>query len=407
MTGRPKLGLLLTHPVQYLAPLFRELHARRVIDLTVMFAHKPTPEEQGQGFGVAFEWDVDVTSGFEHVWLENRSRTAAKGTFASFDTPGVAREIRDRAFDVVLVQGWNTRSYWQAMRACWRRGIPVMVRGDSQLGPPGPSAKRLVKRLVYPLFLRRFAACLSVGMRSDEYFRHYGARRVIRSPHFVNYAAFAAPAAAARRDGAALRARWGIAPDATVALFAGKLVPKKHPLDLIAAVARARRPDLHLLIVGDGELRDACASAVAEGAVRATFAGFLNQTEIPSAYAAADVLVLPSDAGETWGLVVNEAMACGLPAFVSDDAGCAPDLIVEGETGHRFALGDIGALAALLAAGAGDRARLARMGERARAHVASYSVEAAAAGVEEGVRVALPSGTRGTSMAHAAVGGRA
>ena len=405
MPRLPRLGLLLTHPVQYLAPLFRELTARGEVDLTVMFAHRPTPEEQGVGFGVPFQWDVDLTSGYEHVWLENRSRTAAKGSFASFDTPGVARAIGARGFDVVLVQGWNTRSYWQAMRACWRRGIPVLVRGDTQLGPSRRTVKRAVKRLTYPLFLRRFAACLSVGTRSDEYFHHYGARRIIRSPHFVNYAAFAASAAAARRDRAALRARWGIEPGATVAVFAGKLVPKKHPLDLVTAVARAGRPDLHLLIVGDGELRDACARAVTDGGVRATFAGFMNQTEIPSAYAAADMLVLPSDAGETWGLVVNEAMACGLPALVSDEVGCAPDHIIEGETGHRFALGDTSGLAALLAAGAGDPDRLRRMGERARTHVAAFSVDASAAGVEEGVRVALREDRRPAAVAAAPVRG--
>lgn len=394
MARLPKLGVVLTHPVQYLSPLYRELTARGVVDLTVMFAHRPTPEEQGQGFGVAFQWDVDLTSGFEHVWLENTSRTAADGSFSSYDTPGVAREIDARGFDVVLVQGWNTRSYWQAMRACWRRGIPVLVRGDSQMGPPGRSAKRAVKRLMYPLFLRRFAACLSVGTRSDEYFRHYGARRVIRSPHFVNYSAFAAAADAARPGRAALRDRWGIAPEATVAMFAGKLVPKKHPLDLIAAVARVGRPDLHLLIVGDGELRDASVRAVTDGGIKATFAGFMNQTEIPAAYAAADVLVLPSDAGETWGLVVNEAMACGLPAFVSDEVGCAPDLIVEGETGHRFALGDTAALAALLADGVDDPVRLRRMGDLARTHVVAFSVDVSASGIEEGVRVAMHEGTR-------------
>ena len=262
------------------------------------------------------------------------------------------------------------------------------------MGPPQRSAKRAAKRLLYPLFLRRFAACLSVGTRSDEYFHHYGARRVIRSPHFVDYAAFATSAAVARDDRAAIRARWGIAPEATVALFAGKLVPKKRPLDLIAAATRAGRPDLHVLIVGDGEMRDACTRAVSDAGIRATFAGFMNQTGIPSAYAAADVLVLPSDAGETWGLVVNEAMACGLPAFVSESVGCAPDLVLEGATGHRFALGDTGALATLLTAAAADPDRLRRMGERARTHVAAFSVEASARGIEEGVRVSMRGSSR-------------
>ncbi len=77
-------------------------------------------------------------------------------------------------------------------------------------------------------------------------------------------------------------------------------------------------------------------------------AGFQNQTELPAWYAAADVLVLPSDGGETWGLVVNEALACGTPAVVSDAVGCAPDLALDrdpGRTGAVFAVGDPAALA--------------------------------------------------------------
>ena len=71
--------------------------------------------------------------------------------------------------------------------------------------------------------------------------------------------------------------------------------------------------------------------------------GFVNQSELPGIYASADVLVVPSDFRETWGLVVNEAMACGTPAVVSVAVGCAPDLIMEGLTGAIFPCGPGGA----------------------------------------------------------------
>jgi glycosyltransferase involved in cell wall biosynthesis len=107
------------------------------------------------------------------------------------------------------------------------------------------------------------------------------------------------------------------------------------------------------------------------------FAGFLNQSRMASAYVAADALVLPSDGGETWGLVVNEAMACGLPCFVSDRVGCGPDMILPGETGAVFPLGDCEALARLLTQFAADQERMKRMGENSRRQANQYTLSVA------------------------------
>ncbi len=347
------------------------------LDLTVYFAHRPTAAEQGTGFGVEFQWDIDLTSGYRHVFLENVSRTPALERFGGCDTPEIARIIERERFDAFMVWGWNTRSYWQAMRACWRTQTPVLVRSDSQIDPGQRALNRWAKRAAYPLFMRRFAACLSVGQRSEEYFRLHGARRIVRVPHFVDNEFFANASSVARRD--ASRSRWSIEPEALVFLFAGKLIPKKRPLDLIHAAELLGRSDVCLLIAGDGELRARCEREARDRSVTARFTGFLNQRQMPAAYAAADVLVLSSDARETWGLVVNEGMASGLPAVVSDAAGCAPDLVVDGQTGYRFEVGDIGALAAAMErlASASSRREMALAAAR---HVASFSVQAATRG---------------------------
>jgi glycosyltransferase involved in cell wall biosynthesis len=128
-------------------------------------------------------------------------------------------------------------------------------------------------------------------------------------------------------------------------------------------------------VVGDGELRRPCEEAALRSSVPVCFAGFLNQGRMPDAYAAADCLVLPSDCGETWGLVVNEAMACGLPAIVSDQVGCGPDLIREGATGHVFRCGDVDDLSAKMGAMAAAIRSGKDFAPRVREHVAAYSVE--------------------------------
>jgi glycosyltransferase involved in cell wall biosynthesis len=345
--------------------VYRALAATPGVDLTVYFAQRPSPLEQGIGFGVPITWDVDLAGGYA-------SEDFPHGA------PATREVIRRGRFDAFLVQGWNTRSYWRAIRACWATATPVLVRGDSQLLDDG-HAKRWAKRAMYPRFIRRFAACLSTGVRSEAFFRYYGARRVVRAPHCVDNTAFAA---GATREGArrgVLRSGWGIPPDRTVVLFAGKLVARKRPVDLVAALRMV--PGTHALFVGDGPLRAACARDARKAGVPATFTGFLNQSEMPSAYAAADLLVLPSDRRETWGLVVNEAMASGRPVVVADAAGCVPDLVHDGVTGYRYPARDVGALAERVRTLVGDFEARVRMGAAAVTHIAGFSPEAAAAGV--------------------------
>ena len=171
----------------------------------------------------------------------------------------------------------------------------------------------------------------------------------------------------------------GLTPDQTVFLFAGKFIAKKRPVDFVRAIERAhaQQPRVAGLMVGDGPQRSICEQLVAERQLPIRFAGFLNQSEIVQAYLAADTLVLPSDGAETWGVVVNEAMTCGRPCVVSDHVGCGPDLVVPGQTGFVFPLGDIGALSAHLTDCACRPWHLVTMGSRARRRMGGYSVQAA------------------------------
>jgi glycosyltransferase involved in cell wall biosynthesis len=295
--------------------------------------------------------------------------------------------VVQRPFDAFIVCGWHLKSYWQAIRACRRAGIPVLVRGDSQLMTPRSRLKTLAKEIGYRLMLRQFDGFLVVGQRHREYLAHYGvpADKMFFAPHFVDNEWFAARAAEVRGQRSEVRKKWGIPEEAFCVLFCGKFIAKKRPLDLVEAAriltaknaknakTASKRP-VHLLFVGSGELgsklRESCNIVFdAENTARsqkseirnqkfadshhplsishqpsASFTGFLNQSELPAAYVAADVMVLPSES-ETWGLAVNEAMACGLSAIVSDAVGCAPDLIEDGKTGFTFPLGDAAALA--------------------------------------------------------------
>ena len=96
-----RLAILASHPVQYYAPLFRELAQR--LDLTVFYAHSATDMDQARaGFGVGFSWDVDLLSGYEHVFLDNVARNPGLGRFSGVDTPEIGHRLREGRFDALL-----------------------------------------------------------------------------------------------------------------------------------------------------------------------------------------------------------------------------------------------------------------------------------------------------------------
>ena len=195
------------------------------------------------------------------------------------------------------------------------------------------------------------------------------------APHSVDNDFFKVRADLLRTERERLRAAWRIPSAATVFLFVGRLTPGKRPFDFVQSIGEAarRRPGTWGLVVGDGRLRAALESQVAAAGWPVRFAGFLNQTEMPRAYAASDALVLPSTSAETWGLVVNEAMASGLPAVVSDQVGCGPDLVVRGETGEVFTCGSVSELASILVRLGDTPSTLFNLGVRAHRLVQRYS----------------------------------
>ena len=315
---RIRLAIVATHPIQYHSPWYRALAACPELDVDVYYCHQATAQEQkNAGFGVEFDWDAPLLEGYPYTFLRNVAKRPGLERFAGLDTPEIQEIIHSRKYDAVMVNGWNYKSAWQAIRACWRSRVKVLVRSDSHLHTRRSLVTRMVKSLCYPGFIRRFDACLAVGKWSREYFLRYGARpdRIFIVPHTIDNVAFEREAGRLRPLRSELRKNWGLAPGAIVFAFVGKFIAKKRPMDFVQALDQAARRNAAIqgLMVGDGPLRADCENFVQAHAAPLQFTGFLNQSQIASAYAACDALVLPSDGDETWGMVVNEAMACGRP----------------------------------------------------------------------------------------------
>jgi glycosyltransferase involved in cell wall biosynthesis len=314
------------------------------------------------GFGKSLSWDIDLLGGYESEMLDTYGWHQL-GSFWSLRLKGdFASKLRRMGADVLWIQGWQVAAYWQAVFEARRAGIKVWLRGETNArSSAGRTGRRFKRRLLRQL-LRRVDRFLYIGEANRKFYLEQGIDhdRLAPAPYCVDNARFAAAVAAARSERCRIRQEWGIPAEAFCFLFVGKFIAKKRPFDLIEATRRLRhslqKRNAHLLWVGTGELADklrqAChvcvdaetrkhVSAREGSKPAASFVGFLNQSEITRAYVAADCLVLPSDAMETWGLVVNEAMASGLPCIVSESCGCAEDLVRPIRRDLCYPVGDI------------------------------------------------------------------
>jgi glycosyltransferase involved in cell wall biosynthesis len=376
-----RVALFTTHPIQYQIPWFKRLSEVPFLDLRVYFGMIPDDRQQGVGFGVEFQWDIPLLEGYRWQQLKSNAFSPIAGKFMGCCTTNFRQIIGDWRPDVALLTGWQSLMLVQAWWTCVRLGIPRIVRGESSQIAYRP----VWKRLGHSIWLRGYDRFLAIGKANREFYRTAGiADACIHDcPYFVDNQRFLVTAAELQSQRSTLRKFWGIPEKSICFLFSGKLVQKKKPLDFLRALGQAAQwgARIHGMVVGAGELMEAARALAQQEQLPLSFTGFLNQSEIVRAYVAADCLVLPSDAGETWGLVVNEAMACGLPAIVSDQVGCGQDLVFEEETGATYPMGDVTALADLMVRFAADPTGLIAMGLRAQQLVLTrYTVERAVEG---------------------------
>jgi glycosyltransferase involved in cell wall biosynthesis len=362
------LAIVTTHPIQYQTPIWQALAADGRVPFEVWYLtrHGVEPSHDSE-FGTEFRWDIDTLTGYPHRFLD----VADGATPVAFWKCRLRERLRERlrASDAkaLWVQGWQVMAYWQAIREAKAAGAEVWLRGESNDLAETWMGKRVVKRGALGWLFGQVDRFLAIGSANRRLYKNFGVddAKLYSAPYAVDNDRFARQATQIRAKRADLRRAWGIPDNAFCILFCGKFITKKRPMDIIDAAVHLRSsgrlPAIHLLFAGSGELgkalRDACSvkfDAEAHGAESsiascasalkppASFVGFLNQTEISRAYVAADCLVLPSDHGETWGLVVNEALASGLPSIVSRACGCAEDLAGEE---HSYPVGDIDHLA--------------------------------------------------------------
>ncbi len=303
--------------------------------------------------------------------------------------PSLNKRLAEFRPTCLIVYGHSYLSQFSVMRWAQRNGIPYLLRCDhtpenilkSRANRPVRWARTRTRVVRY--FADRSAGALTIGIENDRFWAAQGIppERRFFTPFAVRNEVFAEAADRARARKAELREERGIAPGRLL-IFAGRFVAKKNLPRLIEAMALASRENVVLLLVADGPQRREVEQAAAEHAPgKVFFAPFGTQADLAKMYAMADGLVLPSLL-DGWGLVVNEAMAAGLPVLVSTACGCAPDLVRPNENGFLFDPHRVDSIAGALMAFADlSETDLARFGERSRELIRDWNYDTATAGV--------------------------
>jgi glycosyltransferase involved in cell wall biosynthesis len=364
--------------VQYSDPLFREMVQTSRLDLLVAYCSMQGAESSvDPGFGVNVTWDTPLLQGYAWKNVPNRAPRPSAGNFFGLFNPGLWTLIREGHFDAVLICGYYFASAWISLVAAKWYGTPILFVSDSHGLRSWRAQSRLKLRIKKTLLRWIFSLADGVIVSSSggvEYLKSLGfpGERVVLAPTAVDNKWWTAEASKVDRD--AVRASWNIPAEGTVTLFCAKLQRWKGPAELLEAFARANVPNSYLAFAGDGPERGDLEHRAAQLGLgnRIRFLGFVNQSQLPSVYCAADLFVLPS-LFEPFGLVVNEAMLCGLPVAVSDSVGARYDLVRPGENGYVFPAGDVEALSAVLREILAAPEKRARMGSAARRRMETWS----------------------------------
>ena len=385
-----RLAYLVSHPIQYQAPLLARIAREPGIDLTVFFTsdHSLRPFLD-PGFGVEVSWDIPLLEGYRSHFLPRHFGVAPLKDVSTFSpiSRGIRRALTHTdgspAFDALWVHGYATVNSLLAIFNANALGIPVLLRADMWLGDrPRSPFKLAIKHLLLRLLRNGITATLPVGSVNAAYWRHYFGDDFPQflMPYAVDNKYFARQAAAAAPQQAALRAELNLEPNRPIILFASKLQSRKHADDLVQAYAYflENRPAVaapYLLIAGDGEERARLEAHVRQlGLTGVRFLGFRNQSELPRFFELADVFVLPAR-HEPWGLIVNEAMAAGCAVIVSTEVGAHADLVTHGVEGCVFPAGNIAALTEALRTVFASPEVARRMGESGRRRIAHWTFE--------------------------------
>jgi glycosyltransferase involved in cell wall biosynthesis len=335
------------------------------------------------------KWDLDLLDGYTSQFMGKAASRRRIGGFFSMIAPQLWSAIRGKGFDAVVIHGHNLAAHHLALVAAKSSNTPVFARAETHLGLSRSAWRQTMRTPLLKAWYRAFDGFLAIGTRNRQYYEAMGvpASKLFSMPYAIDNDRFlrATQLTSGKRD--AIRSKLGVDDDAPAIIYAAKFDRRKRPADLIEAFHKLQQSGLtaHLVMVGSGRLDGQLKAMVAaRNTQNIVFPGFVNQAELPEIYAACDVFVLPSE-NEPWGLAVNEAMCAGLPIVLSEEIGCAADLVESGVNGATFKAGDVDALTDALGAILTNPDHRAQCSEASVARIPQWSFAQCAEGLRSAI----------------------
>lgn len=371
-----KLAIITTHPIQYNAPFFKLLSLQKTIQLKVFYTWgEEAVKKFDPGFEQVVEWNIPLLEGYDFCFVENTASNPGSHHFSGIDNPGLISMIKNWNPVAILVYGWSFKSHLRTLRH-FKNKVPVFFRGDSTLVDKESPIKKFARALFLNWVYRHVDVAFYAGTENKAYFRKHRLKeaQLVFMPHAIDNDRFRQSAEAGRNQYGDLFEGAGSKERSVRFLYAGKFTENKNVLLLVDAFLEAGLKDAQLLLVGNGPLEGEL-KARAEGSEQIKFLPFQNQAQMPALLSVADVVVLPSKQAETWGLIINEAMACGKAVLVSSACGCATDLVHPNKNGLVFRNNDKGGLVRALRELAKKKDVLCAMGRRSADIIGDWSFE--------------------------------
>lgn len=344
-----------SHPIQYFAPLYQEFAKVSRYPLKVWYCSDESIRgDIDKGFGTAVKWDIPLLQGYDHEFIKNNSWKPSihKGFFGLLNL-GVIRMLYRQPKSVIVIHGWAYATHVLTILFGRMFGHSICLRAETPLNQELLKnrvitfLKQLYLRFLF-LFVNRF---LYIGNQNRMFYRSLGIKdsRLIFTPYSIDNKRFHESYLQYSREQARLQLNLPV--EGRIILYSGKYIYKKRPLDLLHAFKESGiGSQAFLVMLGEGDSRKEMEDFIRLNNMQqqVILTGFINQSLMPLYYRAADIFVMCSGLGETWGLSVNEAMNFALPVIVSNTCGSSYDLVEDAVNGNTFDTGDIKKLAALL-----------------------------------------------------------
>lgn len=325
-----KLAIITSHPIQYNSPLFALLANESKVDVMVFYTwgEASINEKFDPDFQQNFKWDIPLLTGYNYRFIKNTSPDPGSHHFKGIINPDLNQQVEKWGADVVWIWGWSFDSHLKAIRY-FKNKKEVWFRGDSTLLDESQhfNIKKILRRIFLKWVYSHIDKAFYVGTNNKEYFKKHGLNdsQLIYSPHAIDNCRFADPTGHYSIEAKKFRSKLNITDDQKVILFSGKLETKKNPFFMFQLLKQLPLGKFVLLIVGSGPLENELKEKAPRNCI---FLGFQNQSKMPIIYRMADLFVLPSiGPGESWGLSINEALACGIKVIASNKCGGAVDML--------------------------------------------------------------------------------